>query len=64
MTMHTHGPFSEFEMANRYIKAILAFMGIEEVETIVAERLDIIGEDVEKIVSEAIKRAQEVAKTF
>lgn len=61
---YTHGPFSGFEMANRYIKAILTFMGIEVVETIVAERLYIIGEDVEKIVSEATKRAQEVAKTF
>ncbi|WP_026487258.1 FMN-dependent NADH-azoreductase [Caldanaerobius polysaccharolyticus] len=60
---YTQGPSAEFEMANRYIKTIFGFMGIE-VQTIAAEKLDIIGEDVEKIVSDAIKRAQELAKTF
>jgi len=60
---YTQGPSAEFEMANRYIKTIFGFMGIE-VQTIIAEKLDIIGEDVERIVSDAIKRAQELAKTF
>ncbi|ADQ46597.1 NAD(P)H dehydrogenase (quinone) [Caldicellulosiruptor kronotskyensis 2002] len=57
-------PFSDFEMANRYLKTILGFMGVEDFQTITAQRLDIVGEDVEKIISNALKEAEEIAKGF
>jgi len=57
-------PFSDFEMANRYLKTILGFMGVEDFQTITAQRLDIVGEDVEKIISNALKEAEEIAKRF
>ncbi|MEN6515144.1 MAG: FMN-dependent NADH-azoreductase [Fervidobacterium sp.] len=57
-------PMSDFEMANRYVSTILSFMGVEDIKTIAAQRLDIQGEDVQKIMSEALKEAEEVAKSF
>ena len=57
-------PFSDFEMANRYLKTILGFMGVVDFQTITAQRLDIVGEDVEKIISNALKEAEEIAKRF
>ncbi|BCS81600.1 FMN-dependent NADH-azoreductase [Anaerocellum diazotrophicum] len=57
-------PFSDFEMANRYLKTILGFMGVEDFQTITAQRLDIVGEDVEKIMFTALKEAEEIAKGF
>ncbi|WAM32723.1 NAD(P)H-dependent oxidoreductase [Caldicellulosiruptor naganoensis] len=57
-------PFSDFEMANRYLKTILGFMGVEDFQTITAQRLDIVGEDVEKIMFTALKEAEEIAKRF
>lgn len=57
-------PMSDFEMANRYVNTILSFMGVEDIKTIAAQRLDIQGEDVQKIMSEALKEAEEVAKSF
>ncbi|MEZ0536695.1 FMN-dependent NADH-azoreductase [Caldicellulosiruptoraceae bacterium PP1] len=61
---YMQGPFAEFEMANRYLKTIFGFMGITDFKTIIAEKLDIIGQDVEAIVSNAINKAIEIAKTF
>lgn len=57
-------PFSDYEMANRYLKTILGFMGIENIQTITAQRLDIVGENVQKIISNALKEAEEIAKVF
>ncbi|WPX09673.1 FMN-dependent NADH-azoreductase [Anaerocellum danielii] len=57
-------PFSDFEMAHRYLKTILGFMGVEDFQLITAQRLDIVGENVEKIISNALKEAEEIAKRF
>lgn len=55
---------SKFEMGNRYLTTIFNFLGITDFKTIKAEKLDIIGEDVEAIINEAISQAQDVAKKF
>lgn len=52
------------EMGDRYLRAILAFLGITDVTTISADGLDIIENDAGKIVSDAINKAKEVARTF
>lgn len=57
-------PSSDFEMANRYLRTILGFMGVEDFQLISAQRLDIAGEDLEKIISNALKEAEETAKRF
>jgi len=57
-------PFSMFEMGERYLRTIFGFFGITDFTSITAEGLDIVGQDVEAIVGNAIKRAQDIAKSF
>ncbi|MDP4290570.1 MAG: NAD(P)H-dependent oxidoreductase, partial [Bacteroidota bacterium] len=61
---YLEGPGSAFEMGDRYLRTLFAFLGIRDYATIAAEELDVIGMDVEAIVNKAIKEAQELAKTF
>ncbi|NLC19079.1 MAG: FMN-dependent NADH-azoreductase [Clostridiales bacterium] len=61
---YSDGPASAIEMGDRYLRTIFAFMGISDFTTISADGLDIIGNDVDAIVGDAIKRAQELAKSF
>lgn len=55
---------SQFEMGERYIRTILSFFGIKDIKSVAAENLDVIGVDVEKIVSDTITEAKEIAKDF
>lgn len=55
---------ASLEMGDRYLKTIFNFLGIEDYSTIVAEGLDIIGNDVDELVNQAIIKAQEKAKSF
>lgn len=57
-------PFSDFEMGDRYLRTILGFFGIKDFTTISADKLDVQGEDIEKIVENAIKAAQREAAVF
>jgi len=62
--IYSSEPSNMFEMGDRYLRTIFGFFGITDFTTITAEGLDIIGQDVDAIVGNAIKRAQEVAKNF
>lgn len=55
---------SQFEMGERYLRTILSFFGIKEIKSIAAENLDVIGVDVEKIISDTITESKEIAKDF
>lgn len=57
-------PFDQMDFASKYVTTMLKFFGVEEVSVVAAQRLDIIGEDVEKLVGDAKKQAEELAKTF
>lgn len=57
-------PFSSFEMGDRYLRTLFGFLGITDFTTISANALDVIGNDAEAIVGNAIKDAQEKAKNF
>ncbi len=57
-------PYSAFEMGDRYLRTIFGFLGITDFQTIAADGLDIIGNDINAIVGEAILSAKEVAKKF
>lgn len=57
-------PYSNFEMGDRYLRTIFAFLGITDFTTITAENLDIVGQDVDAVVNAAIGRAKEFAGTF
>lgn len=53
-----------YEMGDRYIRTILGFYGITEVDTIAIENVDTVGADVEGTVSEAINKAKNLVQTF
>jgi FMN-dependent NADH-azoreductase len=57
-------PAASFEMGDKYLKTIFGFLGITDFTTISAEGLDIIGNDVDAIVGNAIATAVGIAKTF
>lgn len=57
-------PFSAYEMGDRYLRTIFGFLGITDFTTISADALDVVGNDVEAIVGNAIKDAQEKARNF
>lgn len=61
---YSSGVAAEFEMGERYLRTILSFFGVKEVKSIAAENLDVVGMDVEKILSDTIAEAKEVAKDF
>ncbi len=61
---YSEDPASVFEMGDRYLRAIFGFFGITDFATIAADKLDVIGEDVEAIVENTIKKAQIAAKEF
>lgn len=53
-----------YEMGDRYLRTIFGFFGITDFSTISAEKLDVVGEDVEGIIGNAIKQAQDKARSF
>lgn len=61
---YSEGPAAMAEMGERYLKTIFAFFGISNFTTIAAENVDVMGEDVEKIIENAIEKAQLLAKEF
>ncbi|WP_411169959.1 FMN-dependent NADH-azoreductase [Clostridium sp. MB05] len=61
---YTNSVTSQFEMGERYLRTILAFFGIKDVKSLAAESLDVYGMDVEKILSDTISEAKEIAKEF
>lgn len=61
---YSQGPAEAFEMGDRYLRTIFGFFGITDFTTIAAEKVDVIGEDVESILENAFNKAQEVAKQF
>lgn len=55
---------TSYEMDGIYLRAMLNFFGIKDIETIEAEKLDVAGEDVNKIIEDSISKAKEIAKNF
>lgn len=57
-------PAGSYENGDKYLRTILGFLGITDYTTIAGDGLDVIGNDVDTIVGEAIMSAKEVAKSF
>ena len=53
-----------YEMGDRYLRTILGFFGINDIETIAIENLDVMGIDVQGKVEEGIEKAKLIAKKF
>lgn len=61
---YSQGPAASFEMGERYIRTIFAFLGITDMQSVSAEKVDVIGSDVEGILAEAITKVKDIAKQF
>ncbi|HHD2734411.1 FMN-dependent NADH-azoreductase [Clostridium perfringens] len=55
---------SPYEMGDRYLRTILGFFGIKDIETIAIDNLDVMGVNVEEKVEEGIEKATSLAKKF
>ncbi|MGV1055008.1 FMN-dependent NADH-azoreductase [Clostridium perfringens] len=55
---------SPYEMGDRYLRTILGFFGIKDIETISIDNLDVMGVNVEEKVEEGIEKAISLAKKF
>lgn len=62
--VYSEGPTADFELGDRYLRTLFAFFGITDFSTIAAEGLDVVGNDVQKILNEAIEKAYDLAKRF
>ena len=61
---YSNKPFSEYEMGDRYLRTIFGFLGITDFTTIAIDGLDVIGNDVDRVLEDAIKDAHEMARNF
>jgi FMN-dependent NADH-azoreductase len=62
--IYSEAPMNEFEFGDRYLKAVLGFIGITDVQSIIVEGMAQFPNEAEGIKEKAIKQAQEVAKNF
>ncbi len=51
-------------MGDRYLRTILGFFGIKDIETIAIDNLDVMGVNVKEKVEEGIEKAISLAKKF
>ncbi len=62
--MYSEGPAAALEMGDKYLRGVVAFLGVTDFKTVAAEMLDVVGTDVEGIMAKTIKKAVEVAKNY
>jgi len=60
--IYSTGPMVEFEMGDRYLRKALSFLGIDVMDTIVAEGLDHFPKQIPEIMEKAKKQAEKAAK--
>lgn len=57
-------PYAAYEMGDRYLRVIFGFLGITDFITVAANGTDIIGNDVEAIINDAVKEGYKAAEIF
>src|SRR5690606_17980395 len=62
--VYSDSPSDETEMGDRYLRNILGFMGIEDIDTLAIEGLNIMSMDREAIIEKAIEEAKRKGKIF
>jgi FMN-dependent NADH-azoreductase len=61
---YSEGAARELEFGDRYLRTVLNFLGVTDIQTVVAEGMAYDPSKAEGIVAKAIERAREVAKNF
>ncbi|MGB8000408.1 MAG: FMN-dependent NADH-azoreductase [Anaerobacillus sp.] len=62
--IYSEGPAKEMEFGDRYLHAILSFLGIPSIESVIAEGMAQMPENAEEIKEKAIEEAREAAINF
>lgn len=62
--VYSQGPGQNMDFSNRYLKTVLGFIGITDVETIWVEGMAAQPDQADSIKAKAISQAQEIAKRF
>jgi len=62
--VYSEGPAKEVEFGDRYLRAVLGFIGITDVESVIVEGMAMMPQEADNIKAKAIERAKEVAKNF
>jgi FMN-dependent NADH-azoreductase len=62
--VYSEGPAQDFEFGDRYIKTVLGFIGVSEVESIIVEGMAQKPHEADNIKAQAIERAKQTAKKF
>lgn len=53
-----------YEMGDRYLRTILGFFGVQDVQTLAIENVDVMGVDLQQKLNEAMNQAQQLASKF
>lgn len=61
---YSEGAAQDLEFGDRYLRTIFAFLGITNVQSVIAEGLAFDSSKAEEIVARAMERAREVARNF
>ncbi len=62
--VYSEGPAQGFEFGHSYIRAVLTFLGVPSVESVIAEGMAQTPDKAEDIKAKAIDRAKQVARSF
>ncbi|MCM0647753.1 FMN-dependent NADH-azoreductase [Clostridium swellfunianum] len=62
--IYSQGPAAAVEMGDKYINAILGFVGITDKQSIIAEGMNAAPDKAQEIMVEAVLRAKEAARQF
>lgn len=63
--LYSRGPEAKNELGDRYIRAIMEFMGINDVQTLAVELLEVLqGEELEKALAKGHAEARQLAQKF
>ena len=62
--IYSKGPAKEFEFGDRYIRAVLKFLGVTDIQSIIVEGMNQFPEKAEEIKTLAIEHAKKVATNF
>ncbi|MBA4541341.1 FMN-dependent NADH-azoreductase [Thermoactinomyces daqus] len=62
--VYSEGPAREVEFSDRYLRTVLQFIGITDVESVIAEGMAAFPEQADAILEKAIAHGQDVAASF
>ncbi|MEH6892358.1 FMN-dependent NADH-azoreductase [Bacillus sp. JJ864] len=62
--IYSEGPAKEMEFGDRYLRAIMSFVGIIDVQSVFVEGMNQMPNEAERIKGKAIAQAREIAKNF